>query len=401
MSQFAIQVEHLAKRFQTSREHNAYPTLRETLAGLGRRRAEPSWRWPLKDVSFEVRHGEVLGVVGANGAGKSTLLKILSRIMEPTAGRIVTWGRVGSLLEVGTGFHMELTGRENVFLNGAILGMSRRETAAKFDEIVAFSGVEEYIDTPVKRYSSGMYLRLGFAVAAHIDPDILIVDEVLGVGDAAFQAKCLGKMDELVGEGRTVVVVSHQLPLVQKLCSRAILIRDGVVAAEGAASGVIAEHLKTFDHLARMVAGERRDRSGRGDVRIQAVSASGPDGGPLVSGGPASFQFHLSGPAGGADCAFAIYDFLGEGVSSFDTANGAAYDLRTRDPSVFRCDIDALPLRPGGYRLNVNIHAKDGVLEDGLDSALVFDVSPGVLHGREAWGEPGHGHVSIAHRWTL
>src|SRR5689334_10972101 len=201
--------------------------------------------WALKDVSFEVQQGEVLGIIGRNGAGKSTLLKILSRITEPTDGRVTLRGRVASLLEVGTGFHAELTGRENIYLNGAILGMTRAEIRRKFDEIVAFAGVEKFLDTPVKRYSSGMYVRLAFAVAAHLEPEILVVDEVLAVGDAQFQKKCLGKMEEAGSSGRTVLFVSHNLLAVQRLCPRSLLLDGGRIVADGESSQVIQTYLDT------------------------------------------------------------------------------------------------------------------------------------------------------------
>ncbi len=197
----------------------------------------------MKDVSFEVHKGEVVGIIGRNGAGKSTLLKILSRITEPTTGRAVIHGRVGSLLEVGTGFHPELTGRENIYLNGAILGMRRAEIDRRFDEIVAFSEIERFLDTPVKRYSSGMYVRLAFAVAAHLEPEVLIVDEVLAVGDAAFQKKCLGKMGDVAGEGRTVIFVSHNMAAIARLCRRALLLEDGAVRYEGYSEEATAQYL--------------------------------------------------------------------------------------------------------------------------------------------------------------
>src|SRR3974390_623017 len=200
--------------------------------------------WALKDVSFEVKQGEVLGIIGRNGAGKSTLLKVLSRITEPSEGRVTLRGRVASLLEVGTGFHNELTGRENIFLNGAILGMTQLEVRKKFDEIVAFAEVERFLDTPVKRYSSGMYVRLAFAVAAHLDPEILVVDEVLAVGDAEFQKKCLGKMEEVAGSGRTGLVVSHNMPAVEGLCSRGICLDAGSIAFNGSASAAVASYLR-------------------------------------------------------------------------------------------------------------------------------------------------------------
>ncbi|MFN5886762.1 MAG: ABC transporter ATP-binding protein, partial [Flavobacteriales bacterium] len=205
--------------------------------------------WALKDISFSVNHGEVLGVIGRNGAGKSSLLKILSKVTSPTKGQIMLNGRVASLLEVGTGFHPELTGRENIFLNGAILGMTKREITQKFDEIVAFSGVEKYIDTPVKRYSSGMYVRLAFAVAAHLEPEILIVDEVLAVGDVDFQKKCMGKMKDVARHGRTVIFVSHNMEAVKNLCTRAILMEHGTIVSEGLPSDVIETYLMSRNQL--------------------------------------------------------------------------------------------------------------------------------------------------------
>jgi homopolymeric O-antigen transport system ATP-binding protein len=246
-----ITVEHLSKRFRinpANRTAVQYDTLRESLVKAVRspfRRARANGRvdddtvWALKDVSFDVMPGEVMGVIGANGAGKSTLLSVLSRIMEPTSGRAELFGRVASLLEVGTGFHPDLSGRENIYLNGAVLGMKRREIEARFDEIVAFAEVERFIDTAVKRYSSGMYLRLAFAVAAHLNPEILLVDEVLAVGDASFQRKCLGKMDEVTRKGRTVLLVTHNVGVISQLCERAILLRDGQVAGYGPAQQVV------------------------------------------------------------------------------------------------------------------------------------------------------------------
>jgi lipopolysaccharide transport system ATP-binding protein len=231
--------------------------------------------WALKDVSFEVERGEALGIIGRNGAGKSTLLKVLSRITEPTRGRVVLRGRVASLLEVGTGFHPELTGRENIHLNGAILGMARAEIRRKFDEIIAFAGVEKFIDTPVKRYSSGMYVRLAFAVAAHLQPDVLVVDEVLAVGDAEFQQKCLGKMDEVSrGEGRTVLFVSHNLSIIEKLCKRCIWLDGGFVREIGSAAAVIKGYL-SFGHFNRdrviQLAELPRPHYGGEDLRLISI----------------------------------------------------------------------------------------------------------------------------------
>lgn len=243
----AIHVDGLSKQYRIGGVRDRYDTLRDHLARKVRRRtvggAGHRTIWALEDVSFDVPEGQVLGVIGPNGAGKTTLLRLLSRITQPTAGRAEIRGRVGSLLEVGTGFHPELTGRENVFLNGAVLGMQRKEIARKFDEIVDFSGVEEFIDTPVKRYSTGMQVRLAFAVAAHLEPEILLVDEVLAVGDVEFQRRCIGKMESIGASGRTVLFVSHSMPTVARLCERAILLRSGRLQEDGPATDVVAAYL--------------------------------------------------------------------------------------------------------------------------------------------------------------
>lgn len=273
-----ISAENLAKQYQIGTRQE-YSTLRDMLVETLsapiqrlRRRTNGQSFWALKDVNFEITQGEVVGIVGRNGAGKSTLLKVLSRITEPTLGCVKLYGRVGSLLEVGTGFHPELTGRENIFLNGAILGMARREIARKFDEIVSFAEIERFIDTPVKRYSSGMYTRLAFAVAAHLEPEILLVDEVLAVGDASFQKKCLGKMSEIAGKGRTVLFVSHNMAAVSQLCTRAMLLRDGRITRAGPTQEVVADYFKagsegggekTWDDPARPPGNDR--------IRLRAV----------------------------------------------------------------------------------------------------------------------------------
>ncbi|MGB7537220.1 MAG: ABC transporter ATP-binding protein [Anaerolineales bacterium] len=252
MSDIAVRAEHLGKQYRIGERQAMYRTIRETLTDAVRRpfrrlRGERSDSrntiWALEDVSFEIKHGETVGIIGRNGAGKSTLLKILSRITWPTRGRVELFGRVGSLLEVGTGFHHELTGRENIYLNGAILGMTRREIERKFDEIVAFSEIEKFLDTPVKFYSSGMFVRLAFSVAAHLEPEILIVDEVLAVGDTSFQKKSLGKMEDVSRQGRTVLFVSHNMPAVTRICSRTILLEKGNVVQDGATQEVISAYL--------------------------------------------------------------------------------------------------------------------------------------------------------------
>lgn len=248
-----IKVENVSKRYRLGSNQLAYQTLRERLADIAKLRlnreggenGNNNILWALHDINFEVGQGEVLGIIGRNGAGKSTLLKILSRITEPTTGRIELYGRVGSLLEVGTGFHPELTGRENIFLNGVIMGMKRRELERKFDEIVAFAEISKFLDTPVKRYSSGMYVRLAFAVAAHLEPEILIVDEVLAVGDDMFQKKCLGKMAEIAGHGRTVLFVSHNMPAVINFCPRVILIENGAITRDDESAKVVEHYLNS------------------------------------------------------------------------------------------------------------------------------------------------------------
>jgi lipopolysaccharide transport system ATP-binding protein len=261
MSDIAIRVENMGKQYRIG-EQERYKALRDVLAQMmtapfrrltnrSSAAGDPQFIWALNDVSFEVKHGEVIGIIGRNGAGKSTLLKILSRVTEPTEGYAEIHGRIGSLLEVGTGFHPELTGRENVFLNGAILGMKKTEIKRKFDEIVAFAEVERFIDTPVKRYSSGMYLRLAFAVAAHLEPEILLVDEVLAVGDATFQKKCLGKMGEVAKEGRTVLFVSHGMDAIRSLCKRVIWLDGGRIVADGEGSRVVSDYLDAMSRTAQ------------------------------------------------------------------------------------------------------------------------------------------------------
>lgn len=283
MSDLAIRVENLGKRYHIGGAQTRYKTLRETLISaasapvrwLKGQRHEENMFWALQDVSFEIKQGEAVGIIGRNGAGKSTLLKILSRITKPTTGRVELFGRVGSLLEVGTGFHNELTGRDNIYLNGAILGMSRQEIMRKFDEIVAFAEVEKFLDTPVKYYSSGMYVRLAFAVAAHLDPEILVVDEVLAVGDAQFQRKCLGKMGKATQDGRTVLFVSHNMGAVSQLCSRAIILKRGKISLDcdtaSAISAYLSEIAGTNHAIEYPIEPDR-------DIQINSIFISLPDG---------------------------------------------------------------------------------------------------------------------------
>ncbi|PYT09210.1 MAG: ABC transporter ATP-binding protein [Acidobacteria bacterium] len=287
-----IRVENISKKYIIGHRANGHRTLRDVLAGAlsfrPLRNSQSETFWALKDVAFEVTQGEVVGIIGRNGAGKSTLLKILSRITEPTAGRVRIRGRVASLLEVGTGFHPELTGRENVFLNGAILGMSRAEINRKFDEIVAFAEVEKFLDTPVKRYSSGMYIRLAFAVAAHLEPEILIVDEVLAVGDAQFQKKCLGKLSDVAKEGRTVLFVSHNIGAVRKLCSRTILLDSGKVVSQGDTLEILGMYLGGFrEHQNVFLVPPPEDSTISAQARKVTIQNGNCDPGALVQVGAA------------------------------------------------------------------------------------------------------------------
>ncbi len=283
-----VTIENVSKRYRLGGLHPGYLTFRALLEGVVRapfrRRGEDEQSrasrtlWALQDVNLEVRQGELLGIIGHNGAGKSTLLKILSRITRPTTGRVALYGRVGSLLEVGTGFHPELTGRENIYLNGAILGMRRAEIARKFDEIVAFSEVERFIETPVKWYSSGMYVRLAFSVAAHLEPEILIMDEVLAVGDAAFQQKCLDKMHEIRQQGRTIFFVSHNMPAVTRLCKRVLLMQQGTIVADGEARAVVNNYLSSSWNVGAERTWTDADAPGNNVVRLRRVRVTDDTG---------------------------------------------------------------------------------------------------------------------------
>jgi lipopolysaccharide transport system ATP-binding protein len=368
-----------------------------------RRRCAPAKEfWALKDVSLDVQPGEVVGIIGRNGAGKSTLLKILSRIVEPTSGRVTLRGRVGSLLEVGTGFHPELTGRENVYLNGSILGMSRKEIDRKFEEIVAFADVEQFLDTPVKRYSSGMYVRLAFAVAAHLEPEILIVDEVLAVGDTAFQSKCVRKMREVGSHGRTVFFVSHNLGSLQQLCSRGLVLRTGAIVADLPISDAVGSYLRGVKESAVQDLDRRTDRIGSGLVRLQAIRIAmdyqdAP--GLLATGRPAEFSFHLSEPRGGVDLSFTIFDDLGTPISNFDTHRSGPLDSVSQSATNrFVCRIDPLPLLPGHYRINAMLRVNRAIA-DHIEGAALFEVQEGLIEGRRPGDTQTWGKVHVPHTW--
>ena len=360
--------------------------------------------WALKDISFEIKQADIVGLIGRNGAGKSTLLKILSRITEPTTGRIEIIGRIGSLLEVGTGFHPELTGRENIFLNGAILGMSRKEINRKFDEIIDFAEIEKFIETPVKRYSSGMYVRLVFAVAAHLEPEILLVDEVLAVGDAAFQRKCLGKMSTIAGEGRTVVFVSHNMSAIQTLCTRGIYLDEGKVELDGDISRVVSYYLSSLEQSAAAPLIERRDRTGKGNIRLSKIEITSPgewESNTLSTGRPALIKFGITQAKPGVNCHFTIYNQIGQPITTFKSWIVGPEDVRNaKTGTEVSCTIDELLLIPGQYRIDVAIYA-NSELEDHIESAAIFQVEQGQVRGRPLPEESSFGNVAMPHSWII
>ena len=411
MTAEAVRTERLSKDFLIGERGYGYDTLGERLSRLvrarGRRAAssgEPEILHALSDVSLSIGQGEVVGLIGSNGAGKSTLLKILSRITEPSSGWGRITGRVGSLLEVGTGFHPELTGRENIYLNGAVLGMRRSEIRRQFDEIVAFSGVERFLDTPVKRYSSGMYVRLAFAVAAHLQTEVLIVDEVLAVGDAAFQRKSLGRMETVAREGRTVLFVSHNMAVIQALCSRGVVLQSGGVVMDGPIGAAVGHYLRSLEQASELNLLERTDRSGWHEIMVSALTVSGPDGAAMATGAPAHFVVTLTGLQQKTTCALTILNSLGQPVCRLESGTVASADttLPTSSPdapAVFVCDVPALPLLPGRYRVDVEVRGTHHT-EDRISSALLFDVESGVLAGRPV-SAAAVGDIAVDHRWTV
>jgi lipopolysaccharide transport system ATP-binding protein len=401
MSNPAVEVSRLTKQYRIG-ERERYPTLRESLmrgasASLRRvtspgsvRREAPSI-WALRGVDLEVEEGEVLGIIGRNGSGKTTLLKVLSGITDPTSGYADIHGRVGSLLEVGTGFHMELTGRENIFMNGALLGMRRREIMRKFDEIVAFSEVETFLDTPVKRYSSGMFMRLAFAVAAHLEPEILMVDEVLAVGDAAFQRKCLGKMSRTASEGRTVLFVSHNMAAVQSLCTRAAWLDHGTLVQVGPPRVVIGSYLQSTASVESVALEQREDRSGDGSARLTSVKIESTDPDKVIRcGSRLRITIRYAGserlrfPRFRAE----ICDYTNVGICGLDSeVAGGLPDLLPAAGAV-ECLTAPLNVTPGRCSLNLRLNHGE-LIADYVTAAAEFDIESddffgtGKLPGRE------------------
>ncbi|HWP49296.1 MAG TPA: ABC transporter ATP-binding protein [Candidatus Limnocylindrales bacterium] len=362
--------------------------------------------WALKEVSFEIERGEVVGIIGRNGAGKSTLLKILSRITEPTEGSAIIYGRVGSLLEVGTGFHNELTGRENIYLNGSILGMKKAEIDRKFDEIVVFAEIEKFIDTPVKYYSSGMYVRLAFAVAAHLEPEILVVDEVLAVGDMAFQKKCLGKMGDVAKEGRTVLFVSHNMAAIARLCKRGILLEKGRVTCIGPVEDVISKYQMA---AAQGTAGGTKifaARTGTGLIRFKEVAVFNQNGESwLYSGCAASIKmeleavtaFHSSNVKIGIGINGPYGDRLITLLNRFDP-NAQAHMGSITNGTVVMCNLPRLLLRPGIYYLSLYIDI-NGEISDQIKDALSIEVHEADFYGTGVMPSSSQGPFLLDQTW--
>lgn len=381
MGDIAVSVEGLGKRYRIGHRRDPYGRLTETLAGAvrapldrlrGRSRDTSEWFWALRDVSFDLRKGEVVGVIGRNGAGKTTLLKVLSRITEPTTGRAILHGRVGSLLEVGTGFHPELSGRENIFMSAAVLGMRRNEVAHRFDEIVEFAGVEAFLDTPVKRYSSGMQVRLGFAVAAHLEPEVLFVDEVLAVGDAAFQAKCLGRIEQIGASGRTVIFVSHSMPAILRLCPRALLLEQGRTVAQGPTHEVVRAYLETDLGRTSERAWARDEAPGDEVARLRSVrviASSGESNDEIDIRRPVNIEVEYWSESPGDLRPFAnLHLFNDEGVCLFITSDSANRDWWStrRRPGLVRSTVTI----PGNFLAEGRV----------MVTAAISTINPTVVH---------------------
>lgn len=422
MSDTAIKVEGLSKRYKIGLAQERSDTLRDLFVSQVHKvghlfskaqRAQQNGEssiWALKDISFEIKQGQVLGIIGRNGAGKSTLLKILSRVTDPTEGYGEINGRVGSLLEVGTGFHPELTGRENIYLNGAILGMTRQEINAKFDEIVAFSEVEKFIDTPVKRYSSGMYLRLAFAVAAHLEPEILVVDEVLAVGDADFQRKCLGKMGDVAQQGRTVLFVSHNMSAIQRLTQETIVLDKGHILMRGSTPEAVDFYLnqglskqgERFWELDEIPVSAAPFRP----VAIRVLNKAGQvvDTVRSVDGFDIEIDYDLDEPITGLRVGFYLMTTRGEPVfTSFDTDapdHFSSYTIREKGHYVSRCRIPVKLMNEGRFTLGINASSYRIRRYFQDDQALTFTVDATGAPGMQ-WPEPRPGVVRPEFGWKI
>lgn len=425
MNDIVIKAENLGKKYVIGHqaENGRYVALRDVLMQSARSfwsktkdlvQGKPIIQgdtleevWALKDANFDIHRGEAVGIIGRNGAGKSTLLKVLSRITEPSAGRVTIKGRVASLLEVGTGFHPELTGRENIYLNGAILGMTRAEIKQKFDKIVAFAEVEQYLDTPVKRYSSGMYVRLAFAVAAHLEPEILVVDEVLAVGDAQFQKKCLGKMEEVGREGRTVLFVSHNMAAISALCKKAITLKNGqMMTSVMEVNKAIDSYLSSLEAQTEDLSA-RKDRQGEGKIRIIGFGIFDRQGkklNTLISGQYAEFRIYYScinnpkpaNVSAGISISSTAGQFLVQlgnemAQGTFDSINQEGYIV---------CKIVKLPIAPMKLKANLIIR-QNNIIQDWIQEAVTIIVESGDFYGTGQVTEASHGGFLMEQEWHV
>lgn len=420
MSDTAIHIERISKRYRLGRRER-YKALRDTITDVATApyrmlksigKSKPAENeadnilWALRDVSFDVKQGQAVGIIGRNGAGKSTLLKVLSRITEPTEGYAEIHGRVGSLLEVGTGFHPELSGRENIYLNGAILGMRKNEIERKFDEIVAFAEVEKFIDTPVKRYSSGMYVRLAFAVAAHLEPEIMLVDEVLAVGDASFQKKCLGKMGDVAREGRTVLFVSHNMAAVDNLCQRGVVMERGQVKFVGTQSDAIAEYLKGLPTEA-LAMRDRTDRRGNGAVKITGIELRDTDG-QIIDTVTSSqtldvyFYYEKRPTFQNRNVIVSMMFKTQMDMPVFMHHNRLTLEEFGTLPEsgAFVCRITQLPLPPSAFRLGYSVMADEEYL-DTISDAIEVNVIGGNFFGSGEVPPISHGVCLVHGSWRL
>lgn len=423
MSYPIIRVENLSKKYTVNHQQEGYTTFRDAMTNAARslgqalfnrknykpRRSNDEEFWALKDVNFEIQQGDRVGIIGRNGAGKSTLLKVLSRITEPTHGSIRIKGRVASLLEVGTGFHPELTGRENIYLNGAILGMSKAEIKRKFDEIIDFAEIEKFLDTPVKRYSSGMYVRLAFAVAAHLEPEILIVDEVLAVGDVQFQKKCLGKMQDVSKDGRTVLFVSHNMSAIESLCNRGILLDTGTVGLNDTSERAVSLYL---DKAYRTSQGtpllDRKDRKGNGNMRIsgfRVLDETGREEQAMQSGKDFFFEItylnKTERPIQRVIISIDFYDEHNHRVLMLKNQFTNDYLTLISERDRILCKIENLPLANGSYRIALFAASGEHEILDWIEDAATVNVDGGDFFATGSQGLPTHCKILTKAQWTV
>jgi len=412
MNEIAINIEHLSKCYRIGNRRNRHDTLRDVVTdslrrlwrGTGSRSGDLAHVWAVDDVSLSIPRGQIVGLVGRNGAGKSTLLKILTRVTEPTGGTAQIYGRVGSLLEVGTGFHPELTGRENIFLNGALLGMKRAEIRRKFDAIVEFSEIARFLDTPVKRYSSGMYVRLAFAVAAHLDPEILLIDEVLAVGDVAFQRKCIGRMNDISQSGRTVLFVSHNMTAIQNLCTRVVLLEQGRIVLDGAADEVVSGYLATLEADAGKFFAEPELRAGTGSIRLtgaRVLDGHNDTVTSLVAGTDVVFEFDYRNHEAirQTNFTFTIFNHLGVPVTNCDMSLTGFSVQDLGEFGSVACRVPKLPLPVGRYRVAVAVQV-NGQNADVVSGALAFQVASSKFYGSGGNANLRYCSCLVPHSWS-